>query len=232
MKINRLLNLVIATLLLAATATAQDVNKLYLSEMTGMKNRSLDMPVYLENTSSGIVAFQFDVKTPDGVTLSTSGNKADDTRATDHKVNVRKLSDSTYRVMMLSPTNRPIRANRGSVASIVASIGNNAPLEENGVYPIILSNVVVSDSLGNNIATSFENGALRIGANPDFIVKDVALVAAARPSTPRIQSPSHGQCRTRVRPMRSVVSANIYPLFQAIRVKMSALEQYITTTSS
>ena len=185
MKINRLLNLVIATLLLAATATAQDVNKLYLSEMTGMKNRSLDMPVYLENTSSGIVAFQFDVKTPDGVTLSTSGNKADDTRATDHKVNVRKLSDSTYRVMMLSPTNRPIRANRGSVASIVASIGNNAPLEENGVYPIILSNVVVSDSLGNNIATSFENGALRIGANPDFIVKDVALVGSSKTVNPK-----------------------------------------------
>ena len=175
MKINRLLNLVVTMLLLAVTATAQDVNKLYLSEMTGMKNRSLDMPVYLENTSSRIVAFQFDVKTPEGVTLKTSGNKADETRATDHKVNVRQLSDGTYRVMMLSPTNKTVRANRGSVASIVASISDSAPLEENGVYPIILSNVVISDSLGNNVMTSFENGALRIGANPDFIVKDVAL---------------------------------------------------------
>ena len=46
MKINRLLNLVVTMLLLAVTATAQDVNKLYLSEMTGMKNRSLDIPVY------------------------------------------------------------------------------------------------------------------------------------------------------------------------------------------
>ncbi|MBQ5895221.1 MAG: carboxypeptidase regulatory-like domain-containing protein [Bacteroidaceae bacterium] len=175
MKINRLLNLVVTMLLLAVTATAQDVNKLYLSEMTGMKNRSLDMPVYLENTSSRIVAFQFDVKTPEGVTLKTSGNKADETRAIDHKVNVRQLSDGTYRVMMLSSTNKTVRANRGSVASIVASISDSAPLEENGVYPIILSNVVISDSLGNNVMTSFENGALRIGANPDFIVKDVAL---------------------------------------------------------
>ena len=179
MKINRLLNLVVAMLLLAVTATAQDVNKLYLSEMTGMKNRSLDMPVYLENTSSRIVAFQFDVKTPDGVTLKTSGNKADETRATDHKVNVRQLSDGTYRVMMLSPTNKTVRANRGSVASIVASISDSAPLEENGVYPIILSNVVISDSLGNNVMTSFENGTLRIGANPDFVIENVELNGAS-----------------------------------------------------
>lgn len=177
MKQFRFFNLVVAMLLLAVTATAQDVNKLYLSEMAGMKSRSLDMPVYLDNTNPGIVAFQFDVNTPEGVTISVSSldNKPSDTRAVDHRVNVRKLSDGSYRVIMLSPTNKPFRANKGSLATIMATITDSAPLEENQTYPITLSNVVLSDSVGKNVMTAFESGTLKIGANPDFIVTNVAV---------------------------------------------------------
>lgn len=177
MKTNKLFNLVAAMLLSAVAATAQDVNRLYLGEMVGMKSSSLDMPVYLDNTSPGIVAFQFDLKVPDGVTVSqsSSANKPDGIRAVDHRVNVRKLSDGTYRVIMLSPTNRPFRANKGALATIMATIADSAPLEENQSYPLTLSNVVLSDSLGNNVLTAFGGGALRIGANPDFIITDVKL---------------------------------------------------------
>ena len=72
MKKFSLLNLVVALLLLATGATAQDVNKLSLGDASCMKGLSIDLPLYLENTDPAIVALQFDMSVPEGATISTT----------------------------------------------------------------------------------------------------------------------------------------------------------------
>ena len=181
MKKFRLLNLVVSLLLLATGVTAQDVNKLSLGDASCMKGLSIDLPLYLENTNPAIVALQFDMSVPDGATISTSSldSKAEPTRTVDHRINVRKLPSGQYRVIMLSPTNKPFRANKGAVGTIKAKLSETAPLVEGETYPLAISGVVLSDSLGGNVMTAYENGSLSIGANPDFVIENVELNGAS-----------------------------------------------------
>ncbi|MBQ8695097.1 MAG: hypothetical protein IJ513_05570 [Bacteroidaceae bacterium] len=177
MKKFSLLNLVVALLLLATGATAQDVNKLSLGDASCMKGLSIDLPLYLENTDPAIVALQFDMSVPEGATISTTStdSKADPTRTVDHRINVRQLSSGQYRVIMLSPTNKPFRANKGTIGTIKAKLSDTAPLVEGETYPLAMSGVVLSDSLGRNVMTASGNGSLSIGANPDFVIENVVL---------------------------------------------------------
>ena len=181
MKKFSLLNLVVALLLLATGATAQDVNKLSLGDASCMKGLSIDLPLYLENTDPAIVALQFDMSVPEGATISTTStdSKADPTRTVDHRINVRRLPSGQYRVIMLSPTNKPFRANKGAVGTIKAKLSDTAPLVEGETYPLAMSGVVLSDSLGRNVMTASGNGSLSIGANPDFVVENVVLDGAS-----------------------------------------------------
>lgn len=177
MKKFSLLNLVVALLLLATGATAQDVNKLSLGDASCMKGLSIDLPLYLENTNPAIVALQFDMSVPEGATISTtsSDSKAEPTRTVDHRINVRRLPSGQYRVIMLSPTNKPFRANKGAVGTIKAKLSDTAPLVEGETYPLAMSGVVLSDSLSRNVMTASGNGSLSIGANPDFVIENVVL---------------------------------------------------------
>ncbi|MBR3915996.1 MAG: hypothetical protein IKJ49_02525 [Bacteroidaceae bacterium] len=181
MKKFSLLNLVVALLLLATGATAQDVNKLSLGDASCMKGLSIDLPLYLENTDPAIVALQFDMSVPEGATISTTStdSKADPTRTVDHRINVRLLPSGQYRVIMLSPTNKPFRANKGTVGTIKAKLSDTAPLVEGETYPLAMSGVVLSDSLGRNVMTASGNGSLSIGANPDFVIENVELNGAS-----------------------------------------------------
>lgn len=181
MKKFSLLNLVVALLLLATGATAQDVNKLSLGDASCMKGLSIDLPLYLENTDPAIVALQFDMSVPEGATISTTStdSKADPTRTVDHRINVRLLPSGQYRVIMLSPTNKPFRANKGAVGTIKAKLSDTAPLVEGETYPLAMSGLVLSDSLGRNVMTASGNGSLSIGANPDFVIENVVLNGAS-----------------------------------------------------
>ena len=169
-------------LFFAATATAQDINKIYLGDISGMMSSSVDIPVYVENTSQSITAVQFDIKTPEGVTLTNNSSKniVDLNRCNDHKIQVRALSASVYganryRVIMLSPTNKTIKRNKGKLFSINATISSTAPMKEGTSYPIELFDVIISDSLGNNVITEYSGSSLYIGDNPDFIIKNVKI---------------------------------------------------------
>lgn len=180
MKQFKLLRLMAVMLLLSLNATAQDANKFYPGNVSCMKGLTIDLPLYLENTNPNIVALQFDIVTPQGATLSTSSseNKVDATRAVDHRINIRKLSssgDNRYRLILLSPTNKPFRANKGVLGTVKMTIADAAALEEEQTYPLTVSSVILSDSLGNNVMTAYESGSLSIGANPDFVVENVRL---------------------------------------------------------
>ena len=190
MKNNRLQMLFVAVLM-ALASWAQDNNRLQLGEVTAKVGTNFDLPVCMENTNPNIVAAQFELTMPQGVTLKTVGNSSDDVRyitkepnrLIDHTVRVKQIGSESsgyrYRVMMLSPGNKTIHANRGQMFAIRASIDNAATLVENQSYPITLQNVVLSDSLGRNVLTGYDSGSLYISSSADFVVRDISITGGS-----------------------------------------------------
>ena len=190
MKNNRL-QMLFVVVLTALTTWAQDNNRLQLSEVTAKVSTNFDLPVHMENDNPNIVAAQFEVMMPQGVTLKTVGNSSDETRyitkepnrLIDHSVRVKQIGSESsgyrYRVMMLSPGNKTIHANPGQMSAIRGSIDNAATLEENQTYPITLQNVVLSDSLGHNVLTGYDSGSLFISSSADFVVRDISITGGS-----------------------------------------------------
>lgn len=166
-------------LFMAVEAQAQQVNKLYAGNVSCMKNMSIDMPFYLDNTNPKVVGLQFEVSVPEGVTINTSSSncKLDYTRVDDHQIRIASLGSRRYRVMMLSPTNQPVRANKGKVFTLSTTVAADAPLQEGETYPVTISNVVIGDSLATNVMTAYTNGSIKIEPSPDFTASDVAVTS-------------------------------------------------------
>ena len=166
-------------LLMAVGVQAQQVNKLYAGDVSCMKNMSIDMPFYLDNTNPKVVGLQFEVSVPEGVTLNTSSSncKLDYTRVDDHQIRIVSLGSRRYRVMMLSPTNKPVRANKGKLFTLSTTVAADAPLQEGETYPVTLSNVVIGDSLATNVMTAYNNGSIKLDPSPDFTASDVAVTS-------------------------------------------------------
>lgn len=168
----------ILLLLLATIAMqAQDVNKLFVPDITGAEGSTITLPVSLSNTGMDIVAMQFELTVPqeaitlDVTAISLTGRKED------HTVAGSSLGNGRYRIMVYSPSNKPFKANSGEILGIQAKIAD--AVDRESTFPLVLSEVVLSDSKGNNIATAPANGTFRIKPSPDFIVSDVQVSAAA-----------------------------------------------------
>ena len=172
-------NLFLLCFLCVVSASAQEVNKLVGGDATCMKSVSVDMPFYLENTNPGVVALQFEVTVPAGVSISTDAStaKMDLTRTIDHRARIASLGSQTYRVMVMSPTNKPFKANRGKVFSLKTSVATDAALTEGDTYPVTIRNVIVSDSLGHNVMTAFADGSITLETCPDFTVSSIAVTS-------------------------------------------------------
>ena len=179
---NIISRIILLMLLITGTASAQEVNKLYIGDLRAMKNLTFDMPVYVENTNPNIVAAQMEVRVPYGMELDINSVSTNAQRTGDHRLRTTCLSSATgegeyssYRLMLISPTNRPLKANKGQVFTVQATIASSASFEEGKNYPIYIDNPVLSDSLGNNVLTEYEGGNLFIEANPDFVVENVRV---------------------------------------------------------
>ncbi len=174
-----LISLISLILSFCATALAQEVNKLSIGDISCMKSVSVDMPFYLENTNPNIVAVQFQVTVPQDVSINTRSESAkmDYTRAANHQIRISSLGSHTYNVMVLSPNNTPFRANKGKIFSLETAVASGAALTEGETYPISISNVVISDSLGNNVMTAYNNGSITLEPCPDFTVSNIAITS-------------------------------------------------------
>ena len=174
-----LFNLLLFCLFGVLTAGAQGVNKLKAGDISCMKSASVDMPFFLENTNPRVVALQFEVTVPQGVTISTSSGTAHPelTRTADHQIQIASLGNQRYRVMMLTPTNTLLRANKGKVLSLRTSVSSTADMQEGETYPVTISHVVIVDSLGNDVATDYEDGSITVEPCPDFTVSDISITS-------------------------------------------------------
>ena len=161
--------LLLIGLMLPFAADAQDLNKLWIPDVTATAGEQVTIPVYVRNTCNDLVGAQFELTLPNGVTLDANSGQVS-SRCTDHEVLIRR-NGNAWRVMVYSPSNTRIQGNAGIVVNMQATLGNNFQAE--GHYPMSIDRVILSSSEGNNVITAHDCGELIIGPSADFIVRNV-----------------------------------------------------------
>lgn len=156
----------LAALTLAAQATG---NRIVIPDVTTPAATAFQLPVQLNNADQ-IVAAQFTITMPEGVTLTTDAITATE-RVAGHQVVVREISSNTYMVMLYSSTNAAIAGHSGTLFTIAAQAG---ALDEGSEHPMKLTDVVLSDATGKEVSSTAQAGRIIISGGPDLTVTDVS----------------------------------------------------------
>ena len=159
-------------MLFVASAWAQK-NTLEIPDVTVAQGKSISLPVNMEN-SADIVAVQFTMTTADGVTFSTETARTTE-RADGHSLTMRSIGVNKYMVMIFSSQNRAFIGRTGSIMTVV--LNTSSSLKEGEKIPITLSDVIIGEKSGKNLATGFTSGSVNIAKSPDLEVSQVETKA-------------------------------------------------------
>ena len=155
------------------TAVVHAQNTLTVADFTAAAGKEAAVPIYLTN-SNEVVGMQFDITLPyakskSDVTLVTA-------RSNSHTVSIKKRSNLVYTVVVMSLQNNALRGNAGQVLRFPITVSDEAQADD--TLPITLSNIVLTDRQGHNIASAQEHTAtftvLRT-PTPDFIVQGLTI---------------------------------------------------------
>lgn len=159
-------------LLGATTAWGQTENRLYISDVSGMKGSDVTLPVCMDNGVE-VTALQFDLEIPEGVTLDEASLALAEARKVDHLVTMRaSQSENVYTFMVYSPSNQNLQGNSGEVITIKLHIPET--FQEESTHPLTLSNVVLSQVDGSNVMTGSQSGTLKVLGTPDLQVENIS----------------------------------------------------------
>lgn len=156
-------------LLCSLGGKAQEANILKLTDIRGNMAGKVSLPISIDNTCNDIVAFQFRLQVPQGVTIDTQS--AQFTSRTESHSAIIQPNANGYVIMAFSPDNKPIVGNSGKVMTIDLNIGTN--FEPDDTCELVMSQVLISDRQGNNVLTNHLDSKLIIGEVTDFIVTDI-----------------------------------------------------------
>lgn len=159
-------------MLFVASAWAQK-NTLEIPDVTVAQGKSISLPVNMEN-SADIVAVQFTMTTADGVTFSTETARTTE-RADGHSLTMRSIGVNKYMVMIFSSQNRAFIGRTGSIMTVV--LNTSSSLKEGDKVPVTLSDVIIGEKSGKNLATGFTSGSVNIAKSPDLEVSQVETKA-------------------------------------------------------
>lgn len=154
--------LLIALLGMSLTAQSQQ-NRLIVPDVD-VQYGEAQLPINVENTDE-IVAAQFDLALPDGITAKLSGTLSN--RGDDHTVSVKHLGGQVYRVMLHSPANRPLRGQSGAAFYLPVVIPKSLP--DGSEHQPTLSKGVLGVITGENVLTDVSVGKIRISRLPDLL---------------------------------------------------------------
>ena len=154
---------------------AQEINELSIKDVSGMRGKIVSVPVYLTNTSE-VTALQFDIELPSGSTACFDSTKVAVNRGVDHVISGQNKSGNRRRFMLYSPTKQPLKGNMGKICDVVYKVSNY--LEDEQVYDIKLSNVIISDLQGNNVFTNSVDATMSLISYPDFEVSNLSVTSA------------------------------------------------------
>ncbi|MCR5821272.1 MAG: hypothetical protein K6F94_10090 [Bacteroidaceae bacterium] len=174
MKTKHYILFALAMLMSIGLSHAQNVNKLYIPELTALPGTEITVPIYVDNTDE-LVAVQFDIAVPENSSLITSSAKLANLRTADHAVTFRSMGNNTYKALVYSPTNSALKGSAGSLLTVTMSVSQSYSAGEQ--YIITPSNVVLSMRDGSNVASEAEASKLTIIKGPDLQVTGITTDA-------------------------------------------------------
>lgn len=139
------------TLLLVSAGNAQQ--QLSIGTLAVDKSAVAVVPVSLTNTV-GVSALQFDVTFPAALEYQSI---ALGTRKVDHTVSAQLVQAGKLRVVVYSTTKALLTGSSGVVVNISLKAGTNP-----GSNALSLSNIVLSDAAGSNVACTTTNGNITV----------------------------------------------------------------------
>lgn len=160
-------------LMLFVTSAWAQKNTLEIPDVTVAQGKSISLPVNMEN-SADIVAVQFTMTTADGITFSTETARTTE-RADGHSLTMRPIGVNKYMVMIFSSQNRAFIGRTGSIMTVV--LNTSSSLKEGDKIPVTLSDVIIGEKSGKNLATGFTSGSVNIAKSPDLEVSQVETKA-------------------------------------------------------
>lgn len=166
------------TLLLFCGSALFAQNTLTVPSVTIAKGKSMSLPVRMNNTAD-IVAVQFTLTLPDGITLDTE-NCVLAERAAGHSLTVRSIGEKRYMAVIFSSTNAAIDGSAGKLLSL--NLTASQTVEEGVELPMLLSDVIMSGPDGANLVTEYTAGNIKVALSPDFEVS--ALRVEAKEANP------------------------------------------------
>lgn len=170
MKQRHFITILCLLMLFVASAWAQK-NTLEVPDVIMAQEKSISLPVNMEN-SADIVAVQFTMSTDMGVYFSCETARTTE-RTDGHSLVMKPIGGYKYMVMISSSQNRPIIGRKGSIMTVQLNTSNTFNLKEGAKIPITLSDVVICDKTGKNLATGFTSGSVNIAKSPDLEVSQV-----------------------------------------------------------
>ncbi len=166
------------TLLLVGLASmvAWGQNTLSAPSLTGGQGKNVVLPISMENADE-VVAVQFCVQLPFGKTSSVAPTLNASRNTNGHTVSVRSMGGNKYTVVIVNMNNRPLAGSGGTLVNMPMTVPTG--LEPEAVYPITLSDVVITNRKGDNIATGSTDGSYTIqrAPSPDLEVSNVQMTA-------------------------------------------------------
>lgn len=176
-----LIALVLMTIAGGLTTETRADNRLYIEPVVGKVGGTVNIPVYLDN-SDDIVAAQFDVTLP--FNIPSDGVVTMSNRSNGHAVSS-SVNGKTITVMLTSMENKKLKGNSGILLRIPMSPyddGNTAT-----PYPIKISNIVLANNAGKNVATETSSESTFTVSTedlPDLVVENIYTSPTATAVTP------------------------------------------------
>lgn len=168
MKTTRFLSVILLLCICTLGVNAQRANQLTIEDIAVEPGTSADLPIIISNTDA-VVGMEFDITLPSGITMDERATPTD--RIDGHQTTVKKMGEDTYKVMLYSPSNKPILGNNGTVFMLHLHIPDH--LEEGTEHPISIQHAVLGKATGENVLTRVLAGKIRIPFFPDLIPKNI-----------------------------------------------------------
>ena len=166
------LPLLLLMVLCTVGVTAQNI--LRVEDFTAAAGKEASLPIYLDN-SSEIVGMQFDIELPFAKSQSDVSLLAN--RSDGHAVSLRRIDDKRYTVVVMNLRNKSLKGNSGLLMRFPVSVSSDAQADD--VTPFKLSNIVLTDRQGHNVASAATSEAcftvLRT-PTPDFTISDLRIL--------------------------------------------------------
>lgn len=139
------------------------------------------MSVFMDNTDI-VTAVEFTLEVPDGFTINPLSASIS-VRAKNHQLTARKLRNGKYKFVMLSQDNTAIAGIGGRLLTFRVNSPESATDE--GDYPLVISDAVMSDKTGQNILQEADGGKIIIKSMPNLHVVslDCSEPVAGQPLT-------------------------------------------------